>query len=171
MTNPTDEISQKERRDVLRNDRLVPNTYFSQAQGMDFEMGADFPRLLGPQSPALVLCRIPSFQKVVHGGVIQCHQKLRWVTRLMRWSLSVRSMNAIRHLRHRRGELDGDDFDRQRHVEMEKSVRPHCQTWPHCWCYSTLELWARNLEAIWKPDELEWAECTIFIRLACISAH
>jgi len=54
---------------------------------------------------------------------------------------------------------------------MNKKV---CNLWPSCSCYSTLELWARELQdgerekTIYKFEQLEWAETTIFLSLACI---
>ena len=50
-----------------------------------------------------------------------------------------------------------------------------CSVWPECGCYETLALWKKNIvddqESIWRPDELDWAETTIFISLACMAKH
>ena len=43
MSNPADMISQKEKREILANDRLVRSTYFSQAQAsIDEDRGGRF---------------------------------------------------------------------------------------------------------------------------------
>jgi hypothetical protein len=47
-----------------------------------------------------------------------------------------------------------------------------CRRWPECDCYATLLLWAANLQdegTTWEPEELEWAQTTIFLSLACMT--
>jgi hypothetical protein len=49
-----------------------------------------------------------------------------------------------------------------------------CGLWPECGCYHTLVRWQENLrdeERVWEPEQLEWAETTIFFSLACVARH
>ena len=54
-------------------------------------------------------------------------------------------------------------------------VERYCSLWPNCGCYETLAQWKKNIvddqETIWRPDQLEWAETSIFISLACMERH
>ena len=50
----------------------------------------------------------------------------------------------------------------------------HCELWPECSCYETLDKWAYDLsdeQRIWPINLLEWAETSIFITLACVARY
>jgi hypothetical protein len=46
VSNPADLISQKEKREVLRDDRLARNTYFAHANDVELELGGRFAKLI-----------------------------------------------------------------------------------------------------------------------------
>jgi hypothetical protein len=66
MSNPADEISQREKREVLRSDRLARNTYLAHANDTELELGGRFAKL----RPTTVIgeVAVPQYPKLPAGN-------------------------------------------------------------------------------------------------------
>jgi hypothetical protein len=62
--------------------------------------------------------------------------------------------------------------ERAAELLKERLRNKRCQLWPACSCYEQLLQWRKNLidddETIWRLDQLEWMETSIFVCLACV---
>jgi len=63
-----------------------------------------------------------------------------------------------------------NDEDQERISKLLHAKR--CALWPHCGCHSTLVHWQNKLTNDykgWSPEQLQWAETSIFITLSCVA--